>query len=207
MTVPKLHYISQGNTIAEHLENVQKACSSGAELVRWNNNEANTKKVAEALKKAREITSHFQTRLIINDNYKLAKELKADGVFLTKIVRLKGIREFLGNYYFIGAAANTVADCEQIADSGADYIEFTRADESKQSTVFQQAVEALNSDFPLLAAGNISLAMVQPILDQGVYGVAISEAITSDFNSISKFNTIIKGTDLIEQVWKSDQAE
>lgn len=31
--IPKLHYISQGNSPKEHLENIQKACTSGAELV------------------------------------------------------------------------------------------------------------------------------------------------------------------------------
>ena len=31
--ISKLHYISQGTTPEEHLENIQKACASGAELV------------------------------------------------------------------------------------------------------------------------------------------------------------------------------
>ena len=31
--IPKLHYISQGNSPKEHLDNIQKACTSGAELV------------------------------------------------------------------------------------------------------------------------------------------------------------------------------
>ena len=33
MTIPKLHYISQGHSPKEHLENIQNACTSGAELV------------------------------------------------------------------------------------------------------------------------------------------------------------------------------
>ena len=33
MIIPKLHYISQGNSPEEHLENIQKACTSGVELV------------------------------------------------------------------------------------------------------------------------------------------------------------------------------
>ena len=33
MIISKLHYISQGNSPEEHLLNIQKACSSGAELV------------------------------------------------------------------------------------------------------------------------------------------------------------------------------
>jgi len=31
--IPKLHYISQGNTPTQHLENIQKACTCGIELV------------------------------------------------------------------------------------------------------------------------------------------------------------------------------
>lgn len=31
--IPKLHYISQGSSPEEHLENMHKACVSGAELV------------------------------------------------------------------------------------------------------------------------------------------------------------------------------
>lgn len=33
MIIPKLHYISQGHSPAEHLENIQKAGTTGAELV------------------------------------------------------------------------------------------------------------------------------------------------------------------------------
>jgi len=36
MVIPKLHYISQGSSPEEHLENIQKACSYGAELVQLN---------------------------------------------------------------------------------------------------------------------------------------------------------------------------
>ena len=36
MIIPKLHYMSQGDSPKEHLENIQKACTSGAELVQLN---------------------------------------------------------------------------------------------------------------------------------------------------------------------------
>ena len=49
MIIPKLHYISQGNSPKEHLDNIQKACSSGAELVQLrlkNTSEKKTLKIA-----------------------------------------------------------------------------------------------------------------------------------------------------------------
>ena len=44
MIIPKLHYISQGNSPKEHLENIQKACTSGAELVLLNLKNVSEKK-------------------------------------------------------------------------------------------------------------------------------------------------------------------
>lgn len=73
--VPKLHYISQGSSPEEHLENIQKACNSGAELVQLRLKnvssgpaDSSEKKFLEMVNEVREITSHFQIRLIINDH-------------------------------------------------------------------------------------------------------------------------------------------
>ena len=69
MIIPKLHYISQGSSPKEHLENIQKACTSGAELVQLRLKNISEKKLLKLAEEAREITAHFQTRLIINDYY------------------------------------------------------------------------------------------------------------------------------------------
>ena len=82
MIIPKLHYITQGKSPKEHIENIQKACSSGAELVQLRLKNISEKKILKLATEAREITSHFQTRLIINDYYKIAKSIKADGAHL-----------------------------------------------------------------------------------------------------------------------------
>ena len=68
MTIPKLHYISQGSTPIAHLENIQKACASGAELVQLRLKNVSEKNILKLAKEAREMTSFFQTRLIINDH-------------------------------------------------------------------------------------------------------------------------------------------
>ena len=62
--IPKLHYISQGNTPQEHLENIQKACSSGVELVELHLQNVSDTKHLKLAEEAREITSYFQTRLV-----------------------------------------------------------------------------------------------------------------------------------------------
>ena len=43
--IPKLHYISQGNSPAAHLKNIQSACNSGAELVQLRLKNISEKKI------------------------------------------------------------------------------------------------------------------------------------------------------------------
>ena len=123
MQLPKLHYISQGQTPKEHLENIQNACAHGAELVQLRLKGLDPKKVLKAAEEAREITSHFQTRLIINDHYKIAKEVKADGVHLgNNDISPIVAKKHLGEYYFVGGTANTLQDCEALIAKKIDYI-------------------------------------------------------------------------------------
>lgn len=77
--ISKLQYISQGNTPEHHLENIQQACVAGAEWVQLRLKDTPEDIVLSTAQKAREITGHFQTRLIINDYYRIAIEVKADG--------------------------------------------------------------------------------------------------------------------------------
>jgi|SRR5690606_14116506 len=86
--IPKLHYISQGSSHKEHLENIQNACNAGAELVQLRLKNNLDKKFLKLAFEAREITAHFQTRLIIDYQYKIAKEVKADGGSFRKNGRL-----------------------------------------------------------------------------------------------------------------------
>lgn len=211
MILPKLHYISEGKSVAEHLENIQKACSSGAELVRWNLNGLSNNTLHSALLKAKEITTHFQTRLIVNDNDSLAKELKIDGVFVkSNTDAVAAIRKFLGDYYLIGAAADTLEGCEKLISDGVNYIEFAPLRSNNETdfsiaTNYREILGGLNAEVPILATGEITTNDIPDLLNSGVYGVAISSAITSDFNSIPKFTALLKGPDLIEEVWKNEQ--
>ncbi len=211
MIIPKLHYISEGKTVAEHLENIQKACSSGAELVRWNLSGLSNNDLHAAILKVKEITNHFQTRLLVNDNYQLAKEVKIDGVFLkSNTADVAAIRKFLGDYYLIGAAANTLEGCKKLISDGVNYIEFAPLQSDIETdfsiaTNYREILGGLNAAVPILATGQITTNDIPDLLNSGAYGVAISSAITSDFNSIPKFHALLKGPDLIEEVWKNEQ--
>lgn len=207
--IPKLHYISQGNSPKEHLENIQKACNSGAELVQLRLKNVSEKKFLKLAKEVREITAHFQTRLIINDNYKIAKEVKADGVHLGQTDTCpKEARKHLYTWQLIGGTANTLQECETLIDKEIDYISLGpfRATATKENapTVlglngYMAILESLNTETPILGVGGITTEDVPAILKTGISGIAVSEAITRDFNAIRTFNQLLNASSSAEQ--------
>ncbi len=210
--ISKLHYISQGETPEEHLENIQKACASGVELVQLRLKEFDDKTVLETAKKAKEITGRFQTRLIINDYYKVAAELKADGVHLGKSDICPTIaRKELASWQIIGGTANTLEDCKTLIDKKVDYIglgpfRFTKTKDDLGPVLGEKGyltiLKELKTDIPIIAIGGITQNDVLDIIITGVHGIAVSEEITRDFNSISKFKEIINGGPTQEQRWE-----
>ncbi|NQY07770.1 MAG: thiamine phosphate synthase, partial [Flavobacteriaceae bacterium] len=211
MLVSKLQYITQGATPKEHLLHVQKACVSGADWVQLRLKNLSEKKVLKIAKEAREITAHFQTRLIINDYYMVAAEVKADGVHLGKTDTCPTIaRKELAPWQIIGGTSNTIEDCEQLIKKEVDYIglgpyQFTKTKENLSSVLgkngYLTIIEQLKTDIPIIAIGGITTQNASELMDTGIYGIAVSGEITRDFNTISKFNKIVKGPSLDEKVW------
>lgn len=217
MTVPKLHYISQGATTQEHLENIQKACNAGVELIQLRLKDISDDAFLAAAKEARTITAHFQTRLIINDNYKIAKEVNADGVHLSRSESNPAeARAYLGNFYMIGGTANTLEECQKLIEKGVNYINLGpfKVTASKQNLGsvlgfegYQAIMDELKTETPIFAIGGITFEDVPELMRTGIYGIATSTMLTSNFNIVSKLHALLKGDDFMEEVWKNNSPE
>lgn len=213
--IPTLHYISQGKTPEEHLDHIQKACTAGAELVQLRLKKLPGKVVWETAKKAREITEKYQTRLIINDFYKIAAAVKADGVHLGKTDTCPTLaRKELSSWQIIGGTANTLQDCETLIDKNVDYIglgpfRFTETKENLSPVLglngYLTILEELKAEIPVIAIGGIGMDDVAEIMKTGVHGIAVSGEITRNFNTISEFKKLINGGPLDEQRWISEE--
>ena len=209
MIIPKLHYISQGNSPKEHLENIQKACTSGAELVQLRLKNVSEKKLLKLASEVREITAHFQTRLIINDYYKIAKAIKADGVHLGKTDSCPTIaRKHLYSWQIIGGTANTAQDCEALIAKDVDYISLSPfklgTNKDNLSPVlglkgYTAIIDVLKTETPIIGFGGITTNDVIDILETGISGIAVSEEITRDFNTIKTFNQLLKASSTAEK--------
>ncbi len=205
--IPKLHYISQGSSPKEHLDNIQNACASGAELVVLNLHNSSEKKYLKIASKAREITAHFQTRLIINAHHKLAKDLKVDGIHLdSKASCPTVLRKELYPWQLIGVTANALQDCETFIEKEVDYIYLAPFRTTENSPAvelglkgFTAIIEALQTDTPIIGVGGITTSDIKAILDTGISGLGVSEHITQDFNTIKIFNQLLTASSTKEQ--------
>ncbi|WP_372754141.1 thiamine phosphate synthase [Mariniflexile sp.] len=209
MNIAKLHYISQGQSPEAHLKNIQNACMNGAELVQLRLKNTDEISILKTAEKARAITSHYKTQLIINDYYKIVKAVNADGVHLGKTDTCPLIaREYLGTSYLIGGTANTLQDCENLISKNVNYIglgpfKFTKTKDNLSPILglkgYQNILNELKTETPIIAIGGILENEINPLMAIGVYGIAMSGEITQNFNKIPVFNKLINATALFEQ--------
>lgn len=207
MLIPKLHYIAEGSAPKELLDNIQKACTSGAELVQLRYKNVSEKKFLKLATAAQKITAHFQTRLILSEHYKIAKAIKADGVHLeTTDADPTLVRKHLFPWQMIGATANNVQECEALLTKEVDYISLGpfKGVSSNDSVVlgvhgYTAITEALETETPILGFGGITTADVPALLEAGISGIAVSDEITQNFDAIRTYNQLLKASSTQEQ--------
>jgi thiamine-phosphate pyrophosphorylase len=185
MKISRLHYITANPTQAE------KACSVGVDWIQLrvkNKSEDEWKTIAQ---EAKRICKLHNAKLIINDSVKLAKIIGADGVHLGKEdMPADEARKLLGPDFIIGGTANTFEDVLRLASLNVDYIglgpfRFTQTKKNLSPLLGLQGYRELirqcvieNITVPVIAIGGIQLNDVNAIIEAGVYGIAVSSAIS-----------------------------
>lgn len=187
----KLQYISQGNTIEEQLYNIHQALDAGCDWVQMrfkNQTDKNTFALAEAVKV---LCEEYLATFIVNDNIYLAQQIAADGVHLgLSDMKIDEARAILRDTKIIGGTANTFEDIENHVKNGCDYIglgpfRFTCTKEKLSpilglSGYFEilQKLKKNKIEIPIYAIGGINLNDVNPLMETGIHGVAVSGIIT-----------------------------
>ncbi len=187
--ISRFHFLTQDLTQFTHQELAEIACKSGIQWLQPRVKNQNFDTYLQIAKDVKNICKYFNTTLIINDDVALCKAVNADGVHLGKNdMPIAKAREILGNKVIIGATANTLEDCIQHQNNGANYIglgpyKFTSTKENLSSILglqsYKQIVNASKGiiKIPIIAIGGIKVEDVQPILQTGIYGIAVSSAI------------------------------
>jgi len=78
----KLHYISQGETTQEQLNNIHEALDNGCDWVQLRFKKASTLELFTLAEAVKFLCEEYLATFIINDHVHLAQQLVADGVNL-----------------------------------------------------------------------------------------------------------------------------
>ena len=198
-----IQYISQGNSITEQLNNIGQVLDAGCtwlQLRYKNGAEAEMRELAIATKK---LTENYNCIFIINDYPELVVETGADGVHLGLTdMPIEQARAIVGADKIIGGTANTLEDVLQRHREQCDYVglgpfRFTQTKEklspvlglSGYSAIMSQ-LQKMEINIPVFAIGGIQQEDIQPILDTGIYGVALSGYITQHENKKQLLNQL-----------------
>jgi thiamine-phosphate pyrophosphorylase len=187
----KLQYISQGNTIEDQVRNIHQALDAGCDWIQMrfkNQTEKDSFILAEEIKL---LCEKYLASFIINDNLYLAQQINADGVHLgLSDMKIDEARTILGAEKIIGETANTFEDIQNHVKNGCNYIglgpfRFTNTKEKLSpilglSGYFEilQKMKKNKIEVPVYAIGGITLKDINPLMETGIHGIAVSGIIT-----------------------------
>lgn len=189
--IDKLHYISQQPKNGSHLTAIKQALEAGCKWVQLRVKNQPADVVLEYAIEANRLCNQYGAKLIVNDYPEIALKAGAYGVHLgLQDMPVSQARDIVGEKIIIGGTANTFQHIKQRVAEGADYIglgpyRFTTTKQNLSPIVGLQGYHIIMQQMqdaciriPVIAIGGILAEDVSTIMQAGLYGVAISGAIT-----------------------------
>jgi len=187
----KIQYISQGATASQQLDAIKSALDAGCSWVQLRFKNGPEKEVLELALQVKKAVEGYNCTYIINDYPQIAKQTDADGIHLgLDDIPVEQARAIIGPNKIIGGTANTLAHVMQRCKEQCNYIglgpyRFTATKEKLSPilgldgyTTIMKKLQELNIATPVYAIGGIEEGDIPPILETGIYGVALSGLIT-----------------------------
>lgn len=167
------------------LNSVEQALNGGLPAIQLREKDLPARDLFRLAEQLRDMTRRYGARLLINDRLDVALAVEADGVQLGgKSLPTAAARRILGPNRLIGCSCHSLADAQQAAVGGADFITFSPVYFTPSKAPFgpPQGLEPLQavcaaSPLPVFALGGIHLERVPAVLACGAAGVALISAI------------------------------
>ena len=187
-----LQYISQAPRTGTHLDAIEAVLQAGGKWIQLRIKNQAEAEILPFAKAAQTLCEKYGANLIVNDFPYLAKAVNSYGVHLgLQDMPILEARKIIGKHQIIGGTANTFEHIRQRVAEGADYIglgpfRFTHTKENLSPIVglagYQNLMEKVRQagiSIPIIAIGGIEAADIPAILETGIYGIAISAALTN----------------------------
>lgn len=203
--IENIQFITDAKDSDSVLEQVQEIADSKISWLQFRMKNESFERKLFLGKKVKEICQKTNTKLIINDDVILAKELNADGVHLgLSDMNPIEARKILGKDIIIGATCNTIDHIKERALQEVDYIglgpfRFTNTKKNLSPILGLEGYEAIidkmnlsNIHIPIIAIGGIRTEDIKSLKETGIHGIAISSLLTKEIDKNAKINQIQK---------------
>ena len=194
--IQPLQYISQAPKTGTHIDAIEQVLQAGGKWIQLRIKNQAEAEILPFAKAAQALCEKYGAKLIVNDFPHLAKAVGSYGVHLgLQDTPILEARRIIGKHQIIGGTANTFEHIQQRVSEGADYIglgpfRFTRTKENLSPIVglegYQKLMEQVKKagiTTPIIAIGGIEAADIPAILETGIYGIAISAALTNQIQT------------------------
>ena len=201
--IDRLQYISQATREGNHLDAIEEVLDSGGKWIQLRIKNQTEEQVLKTAIEARFLCERYGAKLIVNDYPLVAKKAGCSGVHLgLQDLSIAEARKIVGPEMIIGGTANTFEHILQRHQEGADYIglgpyRFTNTKQNLSPIIglpgykiLMKGVHEAGLQIPIVAIGGIEITDVNALLNAGVYGVAVSGALTNQNDLAAKMNQL-----------------
>lgn len=199
-----LQFITHYNERFSYLDSADIALQGGCKWVQLRMKGAADEEFKAVAADVRRMCTEAGARFIIDDRVNLVKEIGADGVHLGRNdMPVAEARKILGDDYIIGGTANTIEDIERIYKDGGDYIgcgpfRFTTTKEKLSPVLGLDGYRSIMAEMnnrgimlPIVAIGGIGFDDIDPLLDAGVTGIALSGSILNAAEPVEEMKRVV----------------
>lgn len=189
--IERLLYISQQNDRDTHLVNISRALDAGCKWIELRVKGQPVEFVLALALEVKTLCNMTGARLIINDYPEIALQAGAAGVHLGyRDMTVADARKLAGDRLLIGGTSHDFEEIVQRDRDGADYIalgpfSFTTTKDHIGPVLglegykqIMDKVHAAGITTPVIAVGGILEGDITDIMKTGVYGIAVSGAVT-----------------------------
>ncbi|MEJ5964205.1 thiamine phosphate synthase [Pedobacter immunditicola] len=193
--IDKLHFISQPDALGSPMPAIERALAAGCKWIQLRLKDEPKEMVLRYAITAKALCEKHQAMLIVNDHPEIALKTGANGVHLgLQDMPIQQARSIVGPRLIIGGTANTFEHILQRAAEGVDYIglgplKFTTTKKNLSPVLshagyrkLMEKVRQANISLPIIAIGGITLEDIPSLMEAGLYGVAVSGALTRATN-------------------------
>lgn len=189
--IENLQYISQKPKKGTHLDAIEAALAAGSKWIQLRIKDLEPEAILDFARQAVALCTSAGAKLIVNDYPEIALKAGAYGVHLgLQDMSIREARAIVGPNMIIGGTANTFEHILQRVDEGVDYIglgpyRFTHTKQNLSPIIgltgytnILKCVREAGLQTPIIGIGGIVASDIPALLQTGLFGVAVSGALT-----------------------------